>query len=459
MNRRSFLACLGAGAAAPALRRAAAAATPAKPNIIYILTDDMGYGDPGCFGQETLKTPHLDRMAREGMRLTSHYAGSTVCAPSRCVLMTGLHTGHCTVRTNGNQRLRADEPTVAKILKKAGYATGCVGKWGVGRPGLSDPNDQGFDYFYGYVCMNHAHNCFPEFVIRNGQKVALRNVLEDTWRGKVPDGAGVARKKVDFVPHLCQKEVLEFIDEHTDNRFFLYYALNIPHANNEGRNKGMEVPSYGQYADRDWPDQEKGFAAMISYIDGYVAEIFAKLKKCGLDRNTLVMFSSDNGPHQEGGHKMEYFDSNGDLRGMKRDLYEGGVRVPTIARWPGTVAAGTASDHVSGFQDILPTFAELAGADCPKTDGISMVPTLTGTGVQKQHDHLFWEFYEQGGKKAVLKGRWKGVRLNTRRKNPRPIELYDITKDRSERKNVAADHPDVVADIARIMKEEHEDMK
>ncbi|NQT38739.1 MAG: sulfatase-like hydrolase/transferase, partial [Planctomycetes bacterium] len=245
--------------------------SPTKPNIIYILVDDMGYGDPSCFGQQKLKTPNLDRMAAAGLRFTNHYAGSTVCAPSRCVLMTGLHTGHCTVRSNGNVKLRPDDVTVAQVLKKAGYSTGCIGKWGVGRPGLDDPNEHGFDYFYGYVCMNHAHNCYPEFIIRNGKEVPLRNVREERWKTRnVPAGAGVAEVKVDFVPHLCQKEVLQFIDKNREKPFFLYYALNIPHANNEGGSQGMEVPSYGEFADKDWPDAEKGFAAMIGYIDGYV---------------------------------------------------------------------------------------------------------------------------------------------------------------------------------------------
>jgi len=437
-----------------------AASAPAKPNIIYVLVDDMGFGDPSCFGQKTLKTPNLDAMAASGLRLTNHYSGSTVCAPSRCVLMTGLHTGHCTVRTNGNVRLRDDDVTVARVLKDAGYSTGCIGKWGVGRPGLSDPNDHGFDYFYGYVCMNHAHNCYPEFIVRNGEKVALRNVLEEKWRTRgVPEGAGVAEKKVDFVPHLCQQEVLQFIDKNKEDPFFLYYALNIPHANNEGGGQGMEVPSYGEFADQDWPDAEKGFAAMISYIDGYMKEIFDKLKETGLVNNTLVIFTSDNGPHQEGGHQMEFFDSNGELRGKKRDLYEGGVRVPTICKWPGVIEPGRESDHASSFQDVMPTFCELAGIDCPPTDGISFAPTLTSEGKQQQHEHLFWEFYEGGGKKAVLKGKWKGIRLNTFRNPDGPIELYDITADLSEQKNVADQHPEIVADMARIMAEEHVDRR
>jgi arylsulfatase A-like enzyme len=459
MKRRSVFMCTAVALLALMLPGITTAAAIEKPNIIYILVDDMGYGDPSCFGQKTLKTPHLDDMAKGGLLFTQHYAGSTVCAPSRCVLLTGMHTGHCRVRTNGNEKLTDADMTVAQVLKKAGYRTGCIGKWGVGRPGLSDPNDRGFDYFYGYVCMNHAHNCYPDFIVRNGEKVPLRNVLEEKWRNHRYPGTGVAAKKVDFVPHLCQKEVIRFIDRNKAKPFFLYYALNIPHANNEGGSKGMEVPSHGLFADKDWPDPEKGFAAMISYIDGYMKEILDKLKAEGLDEKTLVMFTSDNGPHQEGGHKMEYFDSNGPLRGKKRDLYEGGVRVPTIARWPGVIKPGRSTEHVSGFQDMLPTFAELAGVDAPETDGISMAPTLLGRGEQRKHAYLYWEFYEGGGKKAVLKGNWKGIRLNTYKKPDGPIELYDISKDLPEQKNVAAEHPGIVADMARIMQAEHKDRK
>ena len=449
------------GAAAVAAPRAllGQGASKPKPNIIYILADDMGYGDLSCYGQKTLKTPNLDRMVAEGMRFTQHYAGSTVCAPSRCVLLTGLHTGHCRIRTNGNVKLRDEDATVAKVLRDAGYATGCVGKWGVGHPGVNDPKRNGFDYFYGYVCMAHAHNCYPEWVIRNGRRVPLRNELAPKWK-KRGGGIGVAEKKVDFVPDLVTNEALGFIDRNKDKPFFLYHAMNIPHANNEGGRDGMEVPDFGEFAGRDWPKPEKGFASMIHYIDRDVGRIFAKLKAHGLEEKTLVIFSSDNGPHGEGGHRMPFFDSNGKLRGMKRDLYDGGVRVPMIARWPGKIKPGQTSGHVSGFQDVMPTLAELAGAECPKTDGISLLATLLGKREkQKTHKHLYWEFYEGGGKQAVLKGKWKGVRLNTRRNPNGPLELYDITKDIGERKNLAADHPETVAELARIMKAEHVDLK
>lgn len=441
---------------------------PAKPNIIFILADDLGYGDLGCFGQETLKTPHLDRMAREGLRFTRHYSGSTVCAPSRCVLLTGLHTGHCTVRGNGPALMKPEDVTVAEVLKDAGYVTGCFGKWGVGNPPpRDDPNRQGFDEFYGYVNMYHAHNFYPEFLIRNGRKEKLRNVLMDRYRvpryeGLAREGTGVARIKKDYAPDLITAEALSFVERHQDRRFFLYYALNVPHANNEGgsdpdQQDGMEVPDYGEFAQRDWPNPEKGFAAMIRNIDRDVGRVLAKVRELGLAEKTLVLFTSDNGPHQEGRHKMEFFNSNGEFRGMKRDLYEGGVRVPTIAWWPGTIKPGRSTDHLSGFQDFLPTAAEVAGGKVPQDlDGISFLPTLVGQDSrQRRHDYLYWEFGEQGGKVGLVTRRWKAVRLNTRKKPDGPLALYDLVQDVGETNNVAADHPGLVEQFDALLRGSH----
>jgi len=440
-----------------------------RPNIIYVLADDLGYGDLSCYGQQTLKTPNLDRMAREGMRFTRHYAGSTVCAPSRCVLMTGLHTGHGRVRGNGPGQLLPTDVTFARLLQEAGYATGCFGKWGIGNPPpLNDPAVHGFDEFYGYVNMYHAHNYYPEWMVKNGKKVPLRNKLYPDWHEKrvgPREGAGVAEVAVDYAPELVAREMLKFIRAKQNEEFFVYYALNIPHANNEGGGEtridrnGMRVPDHGPFAKRDWPAQEKGFARMMSYIDRDIGRILALLKELGIDNNTLVMFSSDNGPHQEGGHKMPFFDSNGPLKGMKRDLYEGGIRVPFIARWPGTVPAGKTSDHISGFQDIFPTACDLAGVrKRPQTDGISLAPLLTGkAGKQKRHPHLFWEFYERGGKQAVLKGNWKGIRLNSQKNPDAPLELYDLSQDLGEEHNIADQHPELVREMAAIMKAEHVD--
>ncbi|NNE91949.1 MAG: arylsulfatase [Verrucomicrobiales bacterium] len=444
-----------------------------KPNIIFILADDLGYGDLGCFGQETLKTPHLDRMAAEGMKLTRHYSGSTVCAPSRCVLMTGYHTGHCSVRGNQPALMKDEDFTVAELLKQAGYRTGLFGKWGIGNPPpRDDPNKQGFDEFYGYVNMYHAHNFYPPFLIRNGEVEELRNVTKPFWLkgdrvlGEAKEGSGVASVKKDYAPDLITAEALKFIDANKDGPFFLYHALNTPHANNEGgsdkeQQDGMEVPDYGEFAKRDWPNPEKGFAAMIRNIDRDAGLIFEKLKEHGIDEKTIVFFSSDNGPHQEGKHQMEYFDSNGPLRGMKRDLYDGGVRVPTIVRWPGKISPGSASDRLSGFQDFFPTAAELAGikfeAAGRPIDGISLVPTLLQITERpvETHKFLYWEFLERGGKVGITTEKWKAIQQNAMKNPPGKIELYDLENDPGEQNDVAADHPELVAKFKKWMEESH----
>jgi arylsulfatase A-like enzyme len=428
---------------------------PEQPNLIYILADDLGYGDLSCYGQTRLATPQLDSMAAAGLKFTRHYAGSTVCAPSRCVLLTGKHTGHAAIRGNSPGLMPEDEVTVAELLRTAGYATGCFGKWGVGNPPpLDDPNRHGFDEFYGYVSMFHAHNFFPEFLIHNGQKTPLRNEVGKAW--KDGDGRGVAVKRADYVPELVTREALSFIEQHRQRPFFLYLAMNVPHANNEAGKAGMEVPEYAESVEDDWPLPEKGFATMIRNIDRDVGRVLEKIRQLGLERKTLVIFTSDNGPHQEGGHQMPFFDSNGPLKGMKRDLYEGGIRVPMIAWWPNRVPAGTVTDHISGFQDVLPTFAELAGIDPPSTDGISMVPTLLGEpGDQRRHPHLYWEFHEQGGKQAVVRGQWKAVRRNVAKDPNGPLELYDLARDLGEEHDLADQHPDLVAEFAAIMQREH----
>ncbi|MDF1656487.1 MAG: arylsulfatase [Verrucomicrobiales bacterium] len=440
-----------------------------KPNIVYILADDLGYNDLGCFGQEQLKTPHIDALAARGMRLTRHYSGSTVCAPSRCVLMTGKHTGNATVRGNGRVLLKPDDIIIPQKLKEVGYATGCFGKWGIGHPPERDePNRFGFDEFYGYVNMFHAHNFYPEFLIRNGEIEKLNNVLDDPWYlkddyglGEPKEGAGVAKIKNDYAPHFITKEALSFIDENAQNPFFLYFALNMPHTNNEaGREpylNGMEVPGYGEFADEDWPDPEKGFAEMMRIVDDYVGQLVAKLDEHELSENTLIVFSSDNGPHEEGQHLAEFFDSNGHLRGMKRDLFDGGIRVPTIATWPGKIAPGSESDVLSGFQDMFPTFAEVAGFDIPEQlDGVSLIPTLLGKpDEQTHHDFLYWEFLEKGGRKAVTTTKWKAVQLDTLKPDPAPTLLFDLENDPSEMTDVASDHPDVVQKMERWIKESH----
>lgn len=420
-----------------------------RPNIIFILADDLGYGDLGCYGQKQIKTPNIDRMAAEGMRFTQHYAGSTVCAPSRCTLMTGLHTGHCRVRANSRVLLKPEDTTAAEILRAAGYTTGMIGKWGVGHPpAVGDPAQNGFDYFFGYLNMMHAHNYYPHFLVRNESKVALKNVVQNPGKW----GQGVATEKLEYSHDLFAKDALSFIERNKDKAFFLYLAFTIPHANNEGERAtgdGMEVPDYGIYKNRDWPGPQKGHAAMITRMDRDIGRLLTRLKKLGLDKDTVVFFSSDNGPHKEGGADPKFFNSSGRLRGYKRDLYEGGIRVPMIAWWPGRIKAGSVSSHISAFWDFLPTACELAQVKPPDgIDGISLVPALLGQPQkQEKHDFLYWEFHERGKKQAVRMGDFKAVRLNVYKRPIAQLELYNLRNDIGEKNNIARKHPEVIARI------------
>lgn len=426
----------------------------ARPNIIFILADDLGYADLGCYGQQRIQTPRIDRLAAEGIRFTQAYAGSTVCAPSRCVLMTGLHTGHCRVRGNGgafpvSQALRPDDVTVARVLKEAGYTTALIGKWGLGDVGPAEvglPLRQGFDTFYGYLSQTHAHNYYPTFLWRNEDRVSLRNVVPN----ERPTGAGVATTRLDYSPDLIADEALAFIRRSKDRPFFLTFSPTLPHANNEARNRGMEVPELGGYADRDWPDPQKGHAAMITRLDGYVGRILDLLNELGLDDRTIVFFASDNGPHREGGNDPDFNDSNGPLRGIKRDLYEGGVRVPFIARWPGPIRPGQVSSQVVWFADVLPTAAALGGTTAPgQVDGVDIVPALQGRTQDGLSERtLYWEFHEGGFRQAVRQGRWKLVNLGA----GRPLELYDLNEDIGETTDVAGQNPDVVRRLEAVMK-------
>jgi arylsulfatase A-like enzyme len=460
VSRRSFLEKMRNGAAAAALASVAGCgkSLPAKPNVVLIMVDDLGYGDLGSWGQKEIQTPNIDRMATQGMRFTDHYAGSTVCAPSRCCLMTGVHTGHARVRGNTNVLMEPQDYTLGKLFKDAGYTTGCIGKWGIGHPPPpNDPQKNGFDHFFGYLSMWHAHNFYTDFLWRNGEKVPLKNIVqhpETHYKEDQRELVGISTNKVEYSHDLFANEALQFIEDNKDQPFFLYLPFTIPHANNEAGDKGMEVPNHGIYANKDWPEPQKGHAAMISRMDKDVGRIEDKLKELGLTENTLVIFTSDNGPHKEGGADPAFNDSNGPLRGMKRDLYEGGIRVPMIAKWPGVIDAGSNSDHVSAFWDYMPTFAELIGWNAPaETDGISLLPTLTGSGRQQQHDNLYWEFHERGVKQAVRMGKWKGVRLGV---DSKP-ELYDLSVDIGETNNVAAQHPDIVAEIVKRIESEHAD--
>ena len=438
------------------------------PNIIYILADDLGYGDLGSYGQLKFATPHLDQLANDGIRFTRHYSGSTVCAPSRSVLMTGLHTGHTPIR--GNQEVKPEGqwpmPTAARTLaeglKEIGYVTGAFGKWGLGYPGSEgDPVNQGFDRFFGYNCQRYAHRYYPEYLWENKEKVYLEGNDWTTTQTYAPD--------------LIQQKTLEFIRENRDTSFFAFVPIVIPHAElivpdddiyRHYLGKYPETPYVGRQGADYGPDmvisiycsQENPhatFAAMVHRIDQYVGEIVNVLEELGLTDNTIIMFTSDNGPHMEGGADPRFFNSNGGLRGFKRDLYEGGVRVPFIVTWPGTIEPGSVSDHQSAFWDVLPTLAELSGFEYGETDGISFLPELLGRE-QPKHEFLYWEFHEMGGKQAILMDEWKAVRLNVGKDPNGPLELYNLESDPLEEDNVADMHPDLIESFARMMDEERE---
>jgi len=431
------------------------------PNIVFILADDLGYAELGCYGQKKIKTPNIDRLAAQGMRFTQHYSGSPVSAPSRCALMTGLHTGHAQIRDNkqvggaqgwilgstagGQWPLEADTITVARILKSAGYATGAFGKWGLGRVGTTgDPNKQGFDQFFGYICQRQAHTYYPNHLWRNGQ-------IE--WLDANNDG-----KQQIYSHDLIGQEALKFIRANKNRPFFLYVPFTIPHV-------ALEVPedSLAQHRSK-WPDPpytgQKGYfphptpracyAAMISRMDKDVGRIMFLLKELGLEDNTLVIFSSDNGPTFAGGADSAFFESAGPLRGLKGSVYEGGIRVPFIARWPGKIKAGSTSDHISAFWDFLPTCCELIGREPPPDiDGISMLPTLLGhPEKQKKHEYLYWEL---GGQQAIRMapdqvGGWKAVCTKPGRK----IELYNLEEDIAEQHDMAEKHPEIIRQIAKL---------
>ena len=431
-----------------------------KPNIIFILADDLGYGDIEPYGQEMIKTPQLSKMAAEGIKFTQHYAGNTVCAPSRCALMTGLHMGHAEVRGNkqaepsGQLPLSDAAVTVAELLKKAGYKTGMIGKWGLGVEGTpGEPTKQGFDYYYGYLDQVLAHNYFPEYLLRNGEKEMLGNEVHYLPESHWTKGLGsYATKKVDYSHDLFEDDALRFIGENKANPFFLYLPFTIPHNNGEApEGQKMEIPDYGIYKDKDWHTDTMGYAAMITRMDSTIGKIFDKLKEAGLDENTLVIFTSDNGPMQEeetGFTKM--FDSNSFLRGGKRNMYEGGIRIPFIARWPGKIEAGKTSEHISAFWDFMPTACELAGVDAPDNiDGISYLPELLGkTDIQKKHNHLYWEFFGNWDAQAVRKDNWKAVK-NIYQDGE--IELYNLANDPGESNNVASGHPKIVEEMDSLM--------
>lgn len=439
------------------------------PNIVFLLADDLGFGELGCYGQKWIRTPNIDQLAEEGMRFTDFYSGNAVCAPSRCCLMTGKHSGRAYVRNNGDptdlQFLKEkygwefpgqnpipdSEFTIAEMLKEKGYATAAIGKWGLGHFGTSgDPNKQGFDLFYGFNCQRHAHNHYPRFLWRNNSKETLPG-NDRTLNGKT------------YSQDKFTEVALEFIRDNVDRPFFLYMPFAIPHLS-------IQVPekSLNEYKDKipeeeyqhngylEHPHPRAGYAAMISHLDRDVGKVMVQLKALGLDDNTLVVFTSDNGPTygRLGGSDSRFFNSAAGLRGLKGSLYEGGIRVPMIARWPGKIAANTVSNRIGAFWDVMPTIAEIAGMHAPKeSTGLSMLPDLLGNATV-QPAFLYWEFPAYGGQQAIRQGRWKAIRQNMRRPNnpdPLKVELYDLAVDRGEMNDIAPEHPDIVSRLSDLM--------
>lgn len=436
-----------------------------KPNIIYILADDLGYGDLSCYGQKNFETPNIDKLASEGMLFTQHYSGSTVCAPSRSALMTGQHTGHTFIRGNkewqpeGQYPLENKAITIAEILKEKGYVTGAFGKWGLGYPGSEgDPNNQGFDEFFGYNCQRFGHHYYPYHLWHNQDKILLE--------GNVGNATG------QYGPKEIQKQALKFLEENKDTSFFMYYPSIIPHAElfapeeyiAKFRGKFLPEKVYsgvdsgeqfrnGAYGSQ--PEAHAAFAAMVTYLDDQIGEIVSTLKNLGLYDNTIIIFTSDNGPHLEGGADPDFFNSNGPFKGYKRDLYEGGIRVPMIAFWKGKITENTTTDHISAFWDVLPTIAEITGAKVPENiDGISFLPTLLGNE-QPKHESLYWEFHEKGGRRALRKGDWKLVNYNLNDSQISTFELYNLKTDQGEEENLAGEYPEIVEELKQLMKSSH----
>ncbi len=458
------------------------AETPKLPNIVFILADDLGYNELGSFGQLKIKTPHLDRLAKQGMRLTQHYSGNAVCAPSRCVLMTGKHPGHAYIRSNkefkpeGQEPIPADEVTLAELLSAEGYATGGFGKWGLGGPGSDgEPLNQGFERFFGYNCQRHAHSYYPSYLWSDRERIALDNDPPIPGHAAFPNDADPsdpanyeAYKGSDYAPDRINAQALQFIRDHAEQPFFLYYPTVIPHV-------ALHVPDeeLQPYLALGWNDppftRAKGYgytphftpraayAAMITRLDRYIGNLLTLLEERKLADNTIVVFTSDNGTTHLG-EEVDYtfFNSVGELRGLKGSLYEGGVRVPTIVRWPGQVSAGSVSDRVSGFEDWIPTLLELIGSKTAAPsgiDGVSLAPTLLGAS-QPERPFLYREFPSYGGQQSIRVGDWKAIRQNMSKGNLE-IELYNLAADVSEQQNVAAEHPEVVARLAAMLKSQH----
>jgi arylsulfatase A len=454
------------------------AADDRPPNIVLIMADDLGWNEVGAYGQDKIKTPNMDQLAREGMRFTDHYSGSTVCAPSRCVLMTGKHTGHAVVRANwenggwgedepeGQYPLPDEQITIAEALKSNGYATGCFGKWGLGGPDTEGhPNKQGFDQFVGYLCQRRAHNFYPTHIWKNDEQlkfdVPYHNGHEKITEPLASDDEYQQRwSKGTYACDVMRDAAVEFINDHADEPFFLYYPSLIPHVAIQVPQEETEAyprewdaePYLGQKGYLPHPRPNAAYAGMISRLDREIGQLLETLEQQGLTDNTIVIVTSDNGTTWAGGVDAAFFNSTGPWRGLKGSLYEGGIRVPMIARWPGRIEPGSTSTVPSSFQDHLPTLCAVAGTDAPEGhDGRNLLPVLTGAANTVDRDHLYWEYI---AKQAVRKGQWKALRLRLKQGDD-TIVLYDLKNDPGETTNVAKDNPEIVADMIRIMNEEH----
>jgi len=449
------------------------------PNFVVVLADDLGYGDVGPYGQRRIRTPRIDRIAAEGMRFTQFYSGSTVCAPSRGAFLTGRHTGHAYVRDNhelggfldeeerGQLALPPNHPTVARWLKERGYATAIVGKWGLGGPGSTGvPTKQGFDFFFGYLDQKQAHNYYPTHLWRNEERFPLRNSYFSPHQALVGDPRDPAAyqkyKGADYAIDFMTREAVSWLRAQASKPFFLYFAPTIPHVSLQVPEAALkqyegafpETPYTGNNRYLPHRTPRAAYAAMITYLDAQVGQILDTLKEIGADERTLVIFTSDNGATFDvGGAPTQFFESNGKFRGHKTNLYEGGIRVPMIARWPGRIRAGGTSGHVAANWDLWATFAELVGEAPPAgTDGISIAPTLLGGSGQRAHESLYWEYHADGASQAVRMGRWKGIRRGIAKQPGAAIELYDLERDERETTDVAGANPDIARRIAELMR-------
>lgn len=493
MKTRKTLLGLGA-LSAVSLAVVAAPEKTTRPNVVYILMDDLGYGDLECFGQQKIETPNIDALRAGGMKFTQHYSGSPVSGPSRCVLMTGMHSGHAQVRGNdevasrgdvwshasmlkdpeleGQVPLKAGTMTLGRMMQNAGYKTGCVGKWGLGYPGSEGvPNKQGFDFFFGYNCQRQAHTYYPAFLWRNDKRVYLGNSVLDPETTKLDIAADPMDERnydkfvqKSYSNDVMFDELIHFVDENKADPFFLMWTTPLPHVSLQAPERwvryyvekfGDEEPYTGNRGYYPCRYPHATYAAMISYFDEQVGELVRELKKNGIYENTVIVFTSDNGPTFNGGSDSPWFNSGGIFKSEqgwgKCSVHEGGIRVPTIVSWPAQIKSATETDHVSAFWDVMPTLADMAGIECPSTDGISFLPTLLGdTGKQKQHEYLYWEYPESNGSRAIRKGNWKMMITNIK-KGPQMIELFDLSKDVREQHNVADQQPQLVKELKKLM--------